>query len=279
MIKLNDWGLTASEKSACAGGGVITVMGSEAVCVRAPEVPVNVAVEDPAAVPAGAVRVSVAAVPGVSVKVDGCAVTPVGRPASATWTLEENPFSAVASTEMAVVVPLAVKLRDAGVTLREKSAGVAAVTESEACVLAVWPLTVVANVTVAVIAGVEEAAVIVSGKATPGVTNSSIGETATPLGNPDIETVAAPPPVAAPSNREACWPAAPAIRWMLEGESVSVAGDMMPPVMVLLPPLQEARPPMINALATTEHTFLKNWWKGRVEWDMAAPRGSALAAG
>ena len=99
---------------------------------------------------------------------------------------------------------MAVKLRDAGVTLREKSAGVAAVTESEACVLAVWPLTVVANVTVAVIAGVEEAAVIVSGKATPGVTNSSIGETATPLGNPDIETVAAPPPVAAPSNREAC---------------------------------------------------------------------------
>jgi hypothetical protein len=56
-------------------------MGREAVCVKAPEVPVNVAVEDPAAVPAGAVRVSVAAVPGVSVSDDGCAVTPVGSPA------------------------------------------------------------------------------------------------------------------------------------------------------------------------------------------------------
>jgi hypothetical protein len=99
---------------------------------------------------------------------------------------------------------LAVKLIEAGITLSEKSAGVAAVTESEACVLAVWPLTVVVNVTVAVVAGVEEAAVIVSGKATSGVTDSSIGETVTPPGNPDIETVVALPPPGAPSSREAC---------------------------------------------------------------------------
>ena len=93
---------------------------------------------------------------------------------------------------------------EAGITLSEKSAGVAAVTESEACVLADRPLTVVVNVTVAVLAGAEEAAVIVSGKATPGVTDSSIGETVTPLGNPDIETVAALPLPGAPSSREAC---------------------------------------------------------------------------
>lgn len=99
---------------------------------------------------------------------------------------------------------MAVKLTDAGMTLSEKSAAVAAVTESEACVLALWPLTVVVNITVAVVAGAEEAAVIVSGKATPGVTDSVVGETVTPLGNPDIETVVAPPPAGAPSNREAC---------------------------------------------------------------------------
>jgi hypothetical protein len=99
---------------------------------------------------------------------------------------------------------LAVKLIDAGITLSEKSAGVAAVTESEACALAVWPLTVVVNVTVPVVAVVEEAAVIVSGKATPGVADSIAGETVTPLGNPDIETVAALPPPGAPSSREAC---------------------------------------------------------------------------
>jgi hypothetical protein len=99
---------------------------------------------------------------------------------------------------------LAVKLIDAGVTLSEKSAGVAAVTESEACVLAVWPLTVVVNVTVPVVAGVEDAAVIIIGKATPGVTDSVAGETVTPLGNPDIETIVALPPPGAPSSREAC---------------------------------------------------------------------------
>jgi hypothetical protein len=103
-----------------------------------------------------------------------------------------------------VVVPFAVKLIDAGITLSEKSAGVAAVTESEAWVLAVWPLTVVANVTVAVVASVEEAAVIVSGEATPGVTDSSIGETLTPPGNPEIETIAALAPPAALNVREAC---------------------------------------------------------------------------
>ena len=84
MVRLREEGLTASEKSAGGGGGTVTVTGNDAVCVKAPEVPVNVAVEDPAAVPAGAVRVTVAAVPGVSVKDEGCAVTPVGRPVIAT---------------------------------------------------------------------------------------------------------------------------------------------------------------------------------------------------
>ena len=120
---------------------------------------------------------SVAAVPGVSVRDDGCAVTPAGSPAIATCTLEENPFCAVASTETVAAVPFAVKLIDAGMTLSEKSAGGAAWTESEACVLALWPLTVAVNVTVAVVAAAEEAAVIVSGNATPGVTDSVAGET------------------------------------------------------------------------------------------------------
>jgi hypothetical protein len=52
--------------------------------MNVPEVPVSVAVEDPAAVPVGAVSVSVEAVPGVSVSADGCAVTPAGSPVIAT---------------------------------------------------------------------------------------------------------------------------------------------------------------------------------------------------
>lgn len=180
------------------------MMGKEAECINVPDVPVRVAVDDPAAVPAGAVSVTVAAVPGVSVSEDGCAVTPVGSPAIATWTLEENPFCAVASIDTVAAVPFAVNVTDAGVTLSEKSAGATPVTESEACVLAVWLLTVVVNVRVAVLVGVDEDAVIVSGNATPGVTDNVAGETVTPLGNPETETVAALPPPGAPSRREAC---------------------------------------------------------------------------
>jgi hypothetical protein len=118
--------------------------------------------------------------------------------------LEENPFCAVASTDTIAPVPFAVNVTDVGVTLSEKSAGVAAVTDSEACVLTVWPFTVVVNVSVAVVAGAEVAAVIVSGKATPAVKDSSIGETVTPLGNPETVTVTALPPPGAPSSRETC---------------------------------------------------------------------------
>jgi hypothetical protein len=91
---------------------------------------------------------------------------------------------------------------EAGITLSEKSAGATPVTESEACVLAVWLLTLVVNVKVAVVVGVDEDAVIVSGKATPGVTDNIAGETVTPLGNPDTETVTALPPPDTPSSRE-----------------------------------------------------------------------------
>jgi len=101
-------------------------MASEAVCVRIPDVAVNVAVEDPAAVPTGAVRESLAAVPGVSVTEDGCTATPAGKPAIVTCTFEENPFSAVASRETVAGAPLAARVTAAGVTPREKSGGGAA---------------------------------------------------------------------------------------------------------------------------------------------------------
>lgn len=101
-------------------------MANETVCVRLPEVPVNVAVDDPTAVPCGAVRVSVAAVPGVSVMGDGCAVTPAGKPAMVTGMLAENPFCAVASRDTLAGVPLATKLTVVGLALSEKSGVVAA---------------------------------------------------------------------------------------------------------------------------------------------------------
>jgi hypothetical protein len=178
---------------------------SGAVWVRLPEVAVRVAVDEAEAVPRGAISVSVAAVPGVSVTGDGCTVTPAGRPVIDTCTVEENPFCAVASREAVAGVPLAVNVTAAGMTLSEKSAGAAAAcTVSEAWVLAVCPPTVVVSVTVEVVGVAEEPAVSVRGRATPGVSDSVDGEMVTPAGSPETETVTGALPAGAASNREAC---------------------------------------------------------------------------
>lgn len=118
--------------------------------------------------------------------------------------MEENPFCAVASTDTIAAVPFAVNVTEAGITLREKSTEATPVTDSAAWVLAVFPPTLVVNVNVAVVVGVDEDAVIVSGKATPGVADNVAGETVTPLGNPDTETVTELPPPGTPRRREAC---------------------------------------------------------------------------
>jgi hypothetical protein len=67
-------------------------------------------------------------------------------------------------------------------------------------------LALTVNVTVAVVVVAEEAAVNVSGRATPGVTASVDGEIVTPAGSPDTVTEAVPPPgrADAASNNEAC---------------------------------------------------------------------------
>jgi hypothetical protein len=189
-----------------------------------PDVAVRVAVDDPAEVPAGAVRESVAAVPGVSVMGDGWAVTPAGKPEIATETVAENPLSGVARTDTVPGVPLAVKLTAAGMVLSEKS-GVGVVVPacmmSDPCVLAVCPFRVVINVTVAVAGIAEDAAVSVKGNDTPGVSDNVAGEIVTPVGRPDTVIAAAPAPVGATSSREACCPVVPAVRLILDGVSVS----------------------------------------------------------
>jgi hypothetical protein len=178
-------------------------MATEAVWVKLPEVAVNVAVDDPAAVPAGAFKVRVAAVPGVNVTADGCAVTPAGNPLMATCTVLENPFWGDASNDKLPDAPPDVKLRFAGMTLKEKSGGgAAAVTLSDAVVLMVCPLTAVVNMTVAVPMLAEEAAVQVSVTAVPGVNVSVAGLMLTPAGSPDTATVTAPVSATALNSKE-----------------------------------------------------------------------------
>jgi hypothetical protein len=150
-VRLSDVGEMARVKSGCGGGGAATtVIATVAVCVRLPEVAVKVAVDVPAAAAAEAVRVRLAAVPAVSVTVEGCAVTPAGKPEIATWTKPENPFCGDASKETVAADPPAVRLTEEGVALNEKSAGAAATVRLRgAWVLMVCPAGVTANDTVA----------------------------------------------------------------------------------------------------------------------------------
>jgi hypothetical protein len=65
---------------------------------------------------------------------------------------------------------------------------------------------------------------------------------------------------------------------MLEGESVSVGCETPSLLLAFVPLLQEARPPMMTALATSERTTLEFEWERRVEQNMAAP-GTAQLGG
>ena len=63
------------------------------------------------------------AVPGVSISEDGCAVTPVGRPAIATNTVPVEPLTAAALTLTCCGAPPGMSVMVPGVEENEKSAG------------------------------------------------------------------------------------------------------------------------------------------------------------
>jgi hypothetical protein len=251
---VSDWGVSVSVKSAAAGGGAggaMTVNASEAVCVSEPEVPVNVTVPDPAAAPDAAVSVIVVAAPGVSVSVEGCATTPAGKPVIVIGTFAAKPFCAVASRDTDAGVPLAMSVVEAGVTLSEKSCGGGAgCTDREVCALTIWAPSVAVKLTMAVAAGAEEFALIATVNGTPGLSERLEGTIVTPVGKFETVTVAEPDPAWVVSSRDALWLAAPAVRLMLAGVTVSVgAGSLLLPL-VLLPP-QESRALAARALETT----------------------------
>lgn len=104
------------------GGGAEIVAAMVAEWLSVPEVPVSVRVALPATAVAAAVIVTFCAVPGVNVRVAGCAVTPVGSPVMATATMPVNPFAEVAFTLICCPAPPGTSVIDAGVGAREKSA-------------------------------------------------------------------------------------------------------------------------------------------------------------
>jgi hypothetical protein len=102
------------------------VSASAAVCVREPDVPVKVIVGVADGVAMGAANVAVAeGCAGVSVRVDGLAVTLEGSPEMETETEPLNELSAEAVTVMALLVVPALRVSEPGETAREKSGGAA----------------------------------------------------------------------------------------------------------------------------------------------------------
>ena len=77
----------------------------------------------PPAVAGAAVMATFCAVPGVNMSVDGCAVTPLGRPVIATATVPVKLFAAVALTLICCGGPPGTSVMVAGVDESEKSAG------------------------------------------------------------------------------------------------------------------------------------------------------------
>jgi len=124
---------------------------------------------------------------------------------------------------------------------------------------------VVLKESIAVVVAVEAAAVSVTGKAVPGVSDSVDGEIETPVGNPDTVAVAAPVPVDAVSSREACCPLPPAVSVMLEGERVNVGAGAVPLLPLLFPlfalPPQDVRPTASKQVARIETAPVKNRWR------------------
>lgn len=138
-----------------------------------------------------AVRVTVCAAPGVSVRDAGFAVTPVGRPVIATATLPVKEFIAFAVTLTGEPVAPATKVSDAGERVSEKSGGGAAIVAATVAVRAREPeVPVMVRVALPMVA--VAAAVSVTVCAAPGVRLKVVGCAVTPEGRPVIATATVP---------------------------------------------------------------------------------------
>ena len=103
------------------GGGAETATATAAEWLKAPDVPANVTMAFPATALAEALTVTVCAVPGVKLSVAGCAVTPLGSPAIATFTMPVNPLAGTAFTLICCPPPPGASETLAGVAVRLKS--------------------------------------------------------------------------------------------------------------------------------------------------------------
>jgi len=111
----------AGRLKSAIGGGAATATATAAEWLKAPDVPANVTMTLPATAFAEALTVTVCAVPGVKLSVAGCAVTPLGSPVIATFTVPVNPLAGTAFTLICCPPPPGTSETLAGVAVRLKS--------------------------------------------------------------------------------------------------------------------------------------------------------------
>ncbi len=201
-----------------------TVRARLAAWLSAPEVPVKTTVLLPAGAVLPAVRVMFWGVPGVSDRVEGLAVTPVGNPVRATLTVPVKPFNAVAETWTAWPVAPDVRLSMVGEMAREKSAcgGGAATTVIATVAVCVRLPEVAVKVAVDVPAAAAAEAVKVRLAAVPAVNITGDGCAVTPAGKPEIATCTEPEkPFCGDASRDTDAGDPPALRLTEEGVALN----------------------------------------------------------
>lgn len=216
---VNEVGDTLKVKS----GAAVTAPAMVAECVSALEVPVSVRVKLPVAAAGAAVSARFCGVPGVRVSVAGFAVTPAGRPLTATATFPVKPSAGTALTLICWAEPPAVRVRVAGEAVSEKSGGGPA-GEIVAAITAEWLRVpeVPVSVTVKLAADAVESAASVRLFAVPGVRVSVDGFALTPAGRPPTATfTVSAKPLDGTALRLICCPAPPGTRAIVAGAEVS----------------------------------------------------------
>ena len=179
-------GAVDSVKSGVDEAAAATVRAKVAECFSDRAVPAKVTVAFPTAAFAEALRVTLCAVPGVRLSVDGLAVTPAGNPLNLTFTVPLKPVLEAAFTETVLPAPPCVTVKLAGDKVRAKprSAGAACVTESAKVAVCVTDVAAPVTVTFASPVVAPLAAVRVTLCAVPGVRLNVDGLAVTPLGRP-----------------------------------------------------------------------------------------------
>ena len=193
----------------------------------------NVTVEVFATAVGAAANVMLCAVPGERVRVDGVAVTPVGRPAMAMATVLVKEFSGFAMMLTGDPVAPAVMDSDVGDSVRVKSGGGEMVSVTEAVWVSMPDVAVRVSMALPGEAAGDAARVTACG--VPGMRVSMDGCAVTPLGSPVIATdTMLAKPFTGTALMLICCPAPPGRRMTVVGvadkeKSASSAGLELPP--------------------------------------------------